>query len=195
MPQRGKKALNWTAVVVSGLVGVLALAHFGSDPISSSGVGEEQLSLLEALSLAALVHLLAAICALLNKRQLAALVLLASVPVFSEWALGFRASSIFEPYYSRWYYAYVLLAVLCAVLGAYWLLCSRRQWPTVLTRPLSARVRASVICVALILTGVSDLVITFIDALRPWPESSRDCDVPAVYSRSTLFVTPHSLHM
>jgi hypothetical protein len=170
MTQRGKTAFNWAAVVVSGVVGVVALARFGSYPIFSSGDGKEQLYL---LSVAALVHLLASLCALLNKRQLAALIVLASVPVFSAWAIRFRASSVFDPYASRWYYTYAWLAVLSAVLGAYWLFSFRRRWPTVLTRTLSARVRASVVCGALTLIGVSDVVITFIDALRPVPESTR----------------------
>jgi hypothetical protein len=183
MPQRRKKALNWTAVMVSGLVGVAALARFGSYPVFSSGVGKEQLYL---LSVAALVHLLAALCALLNKRQLAALIILASVPVFSAWAIRFRASSVFEPYESRWYYTYAWLAVLSVVLGAYWLFSFRRRWPTVLTRPLSVRVRASVVCGALTLIGASDVVITFIDALRPWPESTRQCGVAGVFSQSTF---------
>jgi hypothetical protein len=165
------------------LVGVAALARFGSYPIFSSGVGKEQLYL---LSVAALVHLLAALCALLNKRQLAALIILASVPVFSAWAIRFRASSVFEPYESRWYYTYAWLAVLSVVLGAYWLFSFRRRWPSVLTRPLSVRVRASVVCGALTLIGASDVVITFIDALRPWPESTRQCGVAGIFSQSTF---------
>lgn len=186
MPPLGKKALDWTAIVVGGLVGVLALARFGSDPISSSGIDEEGFSFLEALSLAALVQFVAAICALVNKRQIAAVVLLASGPVFVAWAIGFRRSSVFRPYDSRWYYAFAWLAVLCAVLGGYWLFTARRQWPAVLTRPLPVRVRAFVVCVALILIGVSDLAITFVDALRPWPPSSIDCGVPGVFSQSTF---------
>ena len=183
MSQRGKKAFNWAAVVVSGVVGVVALARFGSYPIFSSGHGKEQLYL---LSVAALVHLLASLCALLNKRQLAALIVLASVPVFSAWAIRFRASSVFDPYESRWYCAYAWLAVLTAVLGAYWLFSFRRRWPPVLTRPLSARVRASVVGGVLTLIGASDVVITAIDALRPVPESTRQCGVSGVFSQSTI---------
>ncbi len=184
MAQCGRKGLNWAAVLVSGLVGVLALARLGSAPISGTGMDADQLSFLEALGSAALVQLLAMLCVLLNNRRLAALLLLASVPVFCMWAIGLRTSFVFRN--SNWSEAYAWLAVLCAMQGAYWHLSSRCAWPTVLGRTLSARVRVSVVSVAIISIGVSDLIITFIDALQPWPPSAIDCNVSGVFSQSTF---------
>ena len=181
-----KKLLSWSAVAASGLIAVLALVRLGSDPVSRSGLDGEQFVSLGALGVAALVHLVAAICVMLSRRQLAALVLLASVPVFSAWAIHFRACSVLNPSDRGLYHAFGLLAVLSASLCACWLFSSRRQWPPVLPSSYSARARVSIVCSFIALAGASDLVITLIQAIRPSPPAAIDCNVAGVFSQSTF---------
>lgn len=170
-----KKSLNWIVVAVSSLIGVLGLAHLGTQEVSLATTDRWWFSFIAASALFAVVPLLATTLALLNGRRRAALTLLLAVPIFARWAV------LNAGYIADLSHIYSAFAGVCFVLGFYWLFAWWRDWPALLSRPLSVGHKV----VAVFLIGTLDLTATFGLESLPYPPVG-DCGLRGVFSRSTF---------
>jgi hypothetical protein len=106
-------------------------------------------------------------------------VFLLAVPIFARWAF---LNAIYDAGMSH---LYSVFAWVCFVLGFYWLFAWWRDWPALLSHPLSIRRRVPVCFLTLFVIGALDLATTFVLEALPYP-SVGDCGLQGVFSRSTF---------